>query len=133
MNEPKKPLPKPLQWLLLLGLLALIGVPLYLLRPGTGPCTTKTFSKQGVGGTCLLEGTVQEIDEVNRRMNALAIGGTPLEQFMLVDAAGSTTIFFDPAKFPAPKNGAHVKIRAGIVEQKVNGAPRLVVRELVVR
>ena len=133
MNGPKKPLPKPLQWLLVLALLALIGVPLYLLRPGSGPCTTRTFGKQGVGGTCVLEGTVQEIDEVNRRMNALAIGGTPLDQFMLVDAAGSAPIFFDPSKLPAPKGGSHVKATAGIVEQKVNAAPRLVARNIEVR
>jgi hypothetical protein len=131
MNAPKKPLPKPIQWLLVLAMLGLLGVPLYLLRPASGPCTTKTFAKHG--GTCVLEGAVQEVDEANKRMNALAIGNTPLDTFMLVDAAGTAPVFFDPKRFSAPKTGSTVKITASVVEQKVNAAPRLVVTKLEAR
>jgi len=83
MTEPKKPLPKPVQYLILVAMIALIGV--------------------------------------------------PLDQFTLVDSAGSAPVFFDPAKFPAPRTGAHVKNTANIVEQRVNAAPRLVVRKLDIR
>ena len=132
-KEPVKPLPKSVQHVIAAILLALTGGMIWLLRPGSKACTTRSYSKESDGTMCLMEGKVARVDEANRQLNAVDVSEghfgkrTALDYFQLVDGEGTSSVYFDPSTTPMPAEGARVKIRARIVTQSENQARRLVI------
>jgi hypothetical protein len=127
-----KPLPKPAQYVIVAILLALTGGVIWLLRPGSKACTTRSYSKESDGTMCFMEGKVARVDEANRQLNAVNLEEghfgkrTALDYFEIVDGEGTASVYFDPSTTPMPAEGARVKIRARIVTQSENQARRLV-------
>ncbi|TKD12681.1 hypothetical protein [Polyangium fumosum] len=91
-----KPLPKPVQYVILVVMLAIAGGVVWLLRPSRMPCTVKeTFNN---GNICIVTGSVKAIDQVNKDLNAKQLGSVELDEVVLTDPSGSRSVYFDPQK-----------------------------------
>jgi hypothetical protein len=78
-------------------------------------------------GKLQVDGIAQPIDTTNKKLNALRLGNTELDMFLLQDAdAGAVTVYFDPARVPVPTEGVHVRIVGSNVRQRGSGIARFV-------
>lgn len=68
---------------------------------------------------------MKNLDETNKQLNALTLGGVELEEVSLTDSTGSTNIFFDPALL-TPVDGAPIRAEGRRVEQRGKGFSRFI-------
>lgn len=113
-----KPLPKPVQYALLAGLLAVVGGAFYLLR-GPAPeihCVHDALAYQG-SATFEVEGDVVPTSEVNLALRAM----DGYDSFTLADETGQLIVYFR-SDTRRPEDGAGVRVEGSKLPISGQGA-----------
>ena len=112
------PLSKPVQWLIVLAVVAgLYGVWL-LVGPKTRPCTVRESHQ--TSDICVVTGTVAAYDKTQKDLNPLTLGTTTLDVVMLTDSTGTLDVYFDPAKLSLSP-GSTLTVKGRRIEQRGGG------------
>jgi hypothetical protein len=121
----KKPLAKPLQWLIVGVVVAPVAGFFWWDAPTHRSCTVRETSLPRT--VCTVAGLLKPISDANKALNAKSLGSTQLDQITIEDASGERVIYFDPTKFSL-EPGATVTLVGSQMAEQGSGNMRFLVR-----
>ena len=127
MNPQPKPLPKHVQTIILVVMIAAGAGIFWMMRTETRACTVK--ETYGSGAICIVDATIKPVPAVDKANNAKELGGVPLDEVFIEDATGTRNAYFDPKKVEL--NGKKsARVRGEEVRDEQIGGGRFVVTGL---